>query len=55
MEISLSARRENGEMHAPITVRDHGKGVPEAVLAHLFRPCYRVALHKENFRIGISE
>jgi two-component system sensor histidine kinase CpxA len=26
-----------------ITVRDHGKGVPETALAHLFRPFYRVA------------
>jgi two-component system sensor histidine kinase CpxA len=29
--------------HARLTVRDHGPGVPEAELANIFRPFYRIA------------
>jgi two-component system sensor histidine kinase CpxA len=43
VEITLDSRQERGERHAVITVRDHGRGVPESALPHLFRPFYRVA------------
>jgi len=43
VEITLTSRQDRGERHAVITVRDHGRGVPESALPHLFRPFYRVA------------
>lgn len=38
--VEVSLERNNG--HAVVTVADHGGGVPEAELANLFRPFYRV-------------
>jgi two-component system sensor histidine kinase CpxA len=45
MTVEITLHSEQGEeaMHAVITVRDHGPGVPEATLAKLFLPFYRVA------------
>lgn len=43
VEITLGSRQDRGERHAVIAVRDHGRGVPESALPHLFRPFYRVA------------
>jgi two-component system sensor histidine kinase CpxA len=42
VEVRLSCRRAAGDWSAVITVRDHGAGVPEAELAQLFQPFYRV-------------
>ena len=44
VEITLANRDSSAE----ITVRDHGPGVPEAELQHLFRPFYRVANARER-------
>jgi len=43
VEITLGSQQDRGERRAVITVRDHGRGVPESALPHLFRPFYRVA------------
>jgi two-component system sensor histidine kinase CpxA len=43
VEIVLRCQRDNGQSKAVISVLDHGAGVPEAALADLFRPFYRVA------------
>jgi two-component system sensor histidine kinase CpxA len=42
-EISLLKVQEEGTVHAVISVRDYGPGVPEATLTKLFLPFYRVA------------
>jgi signal transduction histidine kinase len=41
-EIALRRVQEEGAVYAVITVRDFGPGVPEAALAKLFLPFYRV-------------
>ena len=43
VEIALRALQDDGGSCAVLSVRDHGPGVPEAALADLFRPFYRVA------------
>jgi len=45
VEVSLSQKRgsENGDGLAVITVLDQGSGVPQAALANIFHPFYRVA------------
>jgi len=43
VEISLVQKTEYQNMFAEITVKDKGPGAPEADLAHLFRPFYRVS------------
>lgn len=43
VEIELLKGHEQNKAFAVIKVRDHGSGVPEANLADLFRPFYRVA------------
>lgn len=42
VEISLSAFIADFERTAVIEVRDHGPGIPESELKHVFRPFYRV-------------
>ncbi|MBN1347358.1 MAG: HAMP domain-containing protein [Phycisphaerae bacterium] len=43
VEVSLRQEARNGASEAVISVRDHGAGVPEAMLGEIFRPFYRVA------------
>lgn len=40
-EITLTLQRTNGEVR--VSVEDHGPGIPQASLPHLFDPFYRVA------------
>jgi signal transduction histidine kinase len=42
VDVSLQCQGTNGEGRAVIIVRDHGPGVPEEMLAEIFRPFYRV-------------
>jgi signal transduction histidine kinase len=48
VEISLRCLQIRGQSRALITIRDHGTGVPEASLTHLFRPFYRVSEGRER-------
>ena len=48
VEITLRRTAKDGRPGAIIRVRDHGPGVPEAALAHLFKPFYRVADARER-------
>jgi signal transduction histidine kinase len=50
--VDVSLTRENG--HATVTVSDHGGGVPEAELSHLFKPFYRVGEARERKTGGIG-
>ncbi|MFH2007846.1 MAG: ATP-binding protein [bacterium] len=43
VEVRLEGIESDGRRWARITVRDHGPGVPEAVLGDIFRPFFRVA------------
>ena len=43
VEVALRCSSDDGGSNAVITVRDHGKGVPEEALGELFRPFYRMA------------
>lgn len=44
VEISLVREKNSeGDNRAVLMIRDHGPGVPEALLGHLFEPFYRVA------------
>lgn len=48
VEVQLARAGGNGTSYAEITVRDHGQGVPEADLPHLFDPFYRVSDARER-------
>lgn len=48
VEISLRLDGSGPIGTAVIAVRDHGKGVPQAALAHLFQPFYRVGDGRER-------
>lgn len=48
VEISLRLDHSGTVGTAVIAVRDHGKGVPQAALAHLFQPFYRVGEGRER-------
>jgi two-component system sensor histidine kinase CpxA len=48
IEINLDRIVEAGTEYARITIRDHGGGVPEKDLPHLFRPFYRVSNARER-------
>ena len=50
VEVSLTTRLNT----AVITVRDHGPGVPEAELAHIFEPFYRVGEARERSSGGVG-
>ncbi len=50
VEVSLAARLDT----AIVTVRDHGPGVPEAELAHIFEPFYRVGEARERSSGGVG-
>lgn len=42
VDIALTSEAVNGDRFAVISVRDHGKGVPEEAIKEIFRPFYRV-------------
>ena len=48
VDVSLRCVRDRGNSCGLITIRDHGKGVPEASLPDLFRPFYRVGDGRER-------
>jgi two-component system sensor histidine kinase CpxA len=48
VHVTLQRRAVNGEPHAMLTVRDHGPGVPENELQHIFRPFYRIAAARDR-------
>ncbi|MDP1991545.1 MAG: ATP-binding protein [Syntrophales bacterium] len=48
VEVSLRCTRNRSDSMGLITIRDHGKGVPEASLPHLFQPFYRVGDSRER-------
>lgn len=48
LDISLRRVADDSTSYAEITVRDHGRGVPEEELPHLFRPFYRVSNARER-------
>jgi two-component system sensor histidine kinase CpxA len=50
VEVSLTARLDT----ATVTVRDHGPGVPELELAHIFEPFYRVGEARERSSGGVG-
>jgi two-component system sensor histidine kinase CpxA len=52
-EVEISLQRAAASQ-AIITVRDHGTGVPESVLADLFQPFYRVADARDRQTGGIG-
>jgi len=54
VEIALGGQRTGGDPQAVISIRDHGAGVPEAALADLFRPFYRVADARDRQTGGIG-
>jgi signal transduction histidine kinase len=48
VEVTLERVRGLAQESAVIRVRDHGDGVPEDALEHIFRPFYRVADSRER-------
>lgn len=50
VEVSLTARLDTGV----VTVRDHGPGVPESELQHIFEPFYRVGEARERSSGGVG-
>jgi two-component system, OmpR family, sensor histidine kinase CpxA len=48
VEVSLRCIRNRNDSRGLITIRDHGAGVPEASLSHLFQPFYRVGEGRER-------
>jgi two-component system sensor histidine kinase CpxA len=50
VEVSLTARLDA----AVVTVRDHGPGVPESELQHIFEPFYRVGEARERSSGGVG-
>jgi len=48
IDVALRLTGEGPESWAEISVRDYGQGVPEAALAELFRPFYRVSTARER-------
>ena len=52
VDLTLGCQRDGADLQAVIQVRDRGPGVPEATLAHLFRPFYRVADARDRLSGG---
>jgi two-component system sensor histidine kinase CpxA len=50
VEVALSARLDT----AVVTVRDHGPGVPDSELQHIFEPFYRVGEARERSSGGVG-
>jgi two-component system, OmpR family, sensor histidine kinase CpxA len=50
VEVSLTTRLDS----ALITVRDHGPGVPESELEHIFEPFYRIGEARERSSGGVG-
>ena len=50
VEVSLTTRLDN----AIVTVRDHGPGVPDSELQHIFEPFYRVGEARERSSGGVG-
>lgn len=48
IDVALRLTGEGPESCAEISVRDYGQGVPDVVLAELFRPFYRVSTARER-------
>ena len=51
-QVEIEHHKQDG--YALISVRDHGPGVPEAALAELFRPFYRVAPARDRLSGGVG-
>jgi signal transduction histidine kinase len=54
VEVSLRCEGEGEQKQAVISVLDHGAGVPQAALADIFRPFYRVADSRDRQSGGIG-
>jgi two-component system, OmpR family, sensor histidine kinase CpxA len=54
VEVVLHGDRSNGISQVSLSVRDHGPGVPEAELASIFRPFYRVAEARDRQSGGVG-
>lgn len=56
VEVSLQCRSADGDRYALIRVRDFGMGVPEEMLADIFKPFYRVeeARSRESGGTGLG-
>jgi len=50
VEVSLTTRLDTGV----VTVRDHGPGVPDSELQHIFEPFYRVGEARERSSGGVG-
>ncbi|MFA5181747.1 MAG: ATP-binding protein [Syntrophales bacterium] len=48
VEVSLRRMKINDDSYGVMTIRDHGKGVPEEAIAKLFKPFYRVGGARER-------
>lgn len=51
-KVEISLISDTATDHAVITVRDHGKGVPDDVLEQIFRPFYRVEHARDRMTGG---
>lgn len=54
VEVSLVSPKRRGESQVAITVRDHGPGVPETEIPHLFEPFYRVGDDRDRLTGGVG-
>jgi signal transduction histidine kinase len=54
VEVSLERVRDSFEERAVIRVRDHGNGVPQEALEHIFQPFYRIDDSRERSAGGVG-
>jgi signal transduction histidine kinase len=54
VEVALRCQSDGEEGRAVISVLDQGAGIPQAALAHIFRPFYRVADARDRQSGGIG-